>query len=87
MEETKRRRDIQLAYNKKNGIIPQTIVKSISEEQTIVLNEVKHLPRAEIPKRIAELDLEMRKAADDLQFELAIELRDQINQLKKELER
>lgn len=82
--ETNRRRDIQLAYNKKHKITPKTIIKPV-EEQSIILKDTKHIPAKEKERMIPTLELEMRAAAEKLDFELAISIRDQIASLKKEL--
>jgi excinuclease ABC subunit B len=79
--ETERRRKIQTEFNKKNGITPQTIVKPISEPE-IEVKDVKHIPKKEVPAMISELEQKMKKAADDLNFELAIFLRDRIETLR-----
>lgn len=84
LEETERRRNIQVAYNKKNKVKPITIKKPI-EEQTIVIKDTKHIPRKEKEKLVPQLEKEMRQAAEDLDFELAISLRDQLKSLKDEL--
>jgi len=81
LEETERRRNIQLEYNKKHGIIPTTIVKPI-KEKLVEVKDIKHIPKKDIPKMIVDLEIEMRKAADELNFERAIYLRDRINRLK-----
>jgi excinuclease ABC subunit B len=81
LEETERRRKIQLEYNKKHGITPTTIVKPV-KEKIVDVKDVKHIPKKDIPNMIVELELEMRKAADELNFERAIYLRDRINRLK-----
>jgi len=81
LEETERRRKIQLDYNKKHGITPTTIVKPV-KEKIVDVKDVKHIPKKDIPNLIVELELEMKKAADDLNFERAIYLRDRINRLK-----
>lgn len=79
---TKDRRARQERYNEQQGIVPQTIVKSIPQA-SVVLKTVKHLPKNELPKVIAELEAEMNMAAEKLDFERAIELRDLIAQFKK----
>ncbi len=84
IKETERRRKIQLEFNKKNKITPKTIVKPI-EEQTIIVKDTKHIPNKEKEKLIPVLEKEMKEAAEKLDFELAISLRDQINGLRKEL--
>ena len=81
IEETERRRNIQLEYNKKHGIIPTTIIKPI-KEKLVEIKDVKHIPKKDIPKMIVDLEIEMRKAADELNFERAIYLRDRIDRLK-----
>jgi excinuclease ABC subunit B len=82
--ETNRRREIQLEYNKKHHIVPKTIKKSV-EEQQIILKDTKHIPRKEKERLVSQLEVEMRAAADRLDFELAIALRDQLSLLQKEL--
>jgi excinuclease ABC subunit B len=83
--ETERRRNVQLEYNRKNGITPTTIVKPIQEPQ-IEVKDIKHIPKKAIPAMISELDLKMRKAADSLDFEFAIMIRDRIESLKKKVQ-
>jgi excinuclease ABC subunit B len=83
--ETERRRNIQLEFNKKHGIVPTTIVKPI-KEKLVEVKDVKHIPKKDIPKMIVDLELEMRAAADSLDFEKAIFLRDKINRLKQQIE-
>jgi len=84
IDETNRRRKIQLDYNKKHNITPQTIRKDI-EEQSIVLKDTKHIPTKEKENLVSRLEIEMRAAAEKLDFELAIALRDQMALLKKDL--
>jgi excinuclease ABC subunit B len=84
LEETKRRRQIQIEYNKKNKITPKTIKKPI-EESHIIVKDTKHIPKTEKQKMIPQLEKEMRAAADNLDFELAIAIRDQISVLQEEL--
>jgi len=81
IDETNRRRNLQVTFNKKHNITPTTIVKPI-KEKVIDVKDTKHIPKKDIPKMIVELELEMRDAADDLNFEKAIFLRDKINRLK-----
>ena len=82
LEETNRRRDIQLKFNRKHNIIPTTIVKPI-KEKLVDIKDTKHIPKKDIPKIIIDLEIEMRKAADNLDFERAIFLRDKLNTLKQ----
>ena len=89
IDETDRRRTIQLAYNEEHGITPQTIRKEVrgviratvdAEEE--VLESLSSMKPAEREAAIAKLEEEMKQAARDLQFERAAELRDLILELK-----
>jgi len=84
IKETQRRRTLQEQYNKKNKITPQTIIKPIKEKE-VEVKDIKHIPKKDIPNVIIELETEMELAADKLDFETAIHLRDRIKNLKKEL--
>jgi excinuclease ABC subunit B len=94
IEETKRRRRIQEAFNKAHGITPQTIVKPVYDviEATKVIEEkesykperTEKLSRREKQLLIQRLEKEMKKAARELHFERAAELRDAILELKAE---
>ncbi|WFN37795.1 excinuclease ABC subunit UvrB [Methanomicrobium antiquum] len=79
--ETKRRREIQIEFNKKHGIHPKTIIKPIKEKEAD-LTDIKHLPKKEIPNLLIELESEMQMAANSLEFERAIKLRDQIKKIR-----
>ena len=92
IKETNRRRKIQMEYNEKHGITPQTIIKDIrdvlevtkvaeSAEDYKVNEEIKK--EENIPKLIEKYTEEMMEAAKNLQFERAAELRDIIQKLKK----
>lgn len=89
--ETNRRRKIQAEYNKKHNITPKTIKKGVRDiiEATIVAEEeVEYkdsFTREEIEEIIGSLETEMLKAAEELNFEKAAELRDKIIELKKKL--
>ncbi|MBR5614738.1 MAG: excinuclease ABC subunit UvrB [Clostridia bacterium] len=90
ISETQRRRKIQTEYNQKHNIVPQTIKKDVREiiEATVDEKDVRKnaLPdNIEIKeKTIAELTVEMKKAAELLQFELAAKLRDEIKRIQGE---
>ena len=84
LAETKRRRELQLRYNEEHGITPKTIVKPIHGE-VVALKDEKSLPRKEIPNLIIELEAKMREAAENLQFEEAIRLRDHARKLKEKI--
>jgi excinuclease ABC subunit B len=85
VSETERRRNMQLEFNKVHGIAPVTIKKPIREKE-IDIKDVKHIPKAEIPNLIIELETNMDAAAEALDFERAIVLRDRIRQLRGETE-
>lgn len=84
LEETNRRRAIQLEYNTVHHIIPATIIKPI-KEKLVEITDVKHIPKKDVPAIIVNLEEEMRRAADELDFEKAIALRDRINRLRQNL--
>jgi len=82
ISETDRRRAIQMAYNKAHGITPKTIIKPIPKGE-VKVRDVKHIPKRDIPGMIEELQAEMAKASEELDFEKAIELRNQIRKLRE----
>lgn len=87
IDETKRRRFIQTKYNEEHGIIPQTIKKKIMEVVSVKdddLKNKKHRTKDEIhnTKLLRQLEEEMKKAAKELDFERAMELRDIIFEMK-----
>ncbi|MBN2733919.1 MAG: excinuclease ABC subunit UvrB [Methanomicrobiaceae archaeon] len=81
--ETKRRRQMQIEYNEKHGISPKTIIKPIREKE-VELTDTKHIPKSEIPNLLIGLESEMQGAADSLDFERAIMLRDKIKKIRAE---
>ncbi len=91
LKETNRRRKLQVEFNEKNHITPQTIVKEIADITDRIreskLAEIKRLkefvPQNEVPDLIRGLEDEMQMAAMELNFELAAEIRDRIKELKK----
>ena len=84
ISETKRRRTMQSAYNAEHHITPQTIIKPVKEKE-VDIKDIKHVPKNEIPNVVIELEKQMRDAADNLDFERAIALRDQIKKLNERL--
>jgi len=96
IDETARRRQIQMQYNEEHGITPQTIKKAvrdlISISKTIAKEEIQFekdpesMSREELEKLIGSVQKQMKKAAADLNFEAAAELRDKMIELKKQLE-
>jgi excinuclease ABC subunit B len=89
MAETERRRKVQLAYNKKHGITPATIRKAIKDiapksSGQIEGHNVKKIRKDRIPELIRELEDKMTLAVQNLEFERAAELRDEIDMLKEQ---
>ncbi len=88
--ETERRRKVQEEFNRKHGITPTTIIKSISESQLELHDDGEgegagKLTKGEIRAIAINLEMEMQKAAEELDFERAIELRDQLSELQRKL--
>lgn len=89
IDETDRRRNIQIEYNKKHNIIPKTIIKEIRD----VISNNKEIEEKELPKMskqekvnlINQIEVQMREAAKNLEFERATELRDILFELKAEI--
>jgi excinuclease ABC subunit B len=84
MDKTERRRALQMAYNQEHGIVPCTIKKPI-RDKVVEITDTRHIPKTDIPNIIIELEAEMMAAADRLEFERAIQLRDTVKRLEKEL--
>ena len=84
IEETERRREKQKEYNKKHGITPQTIIKSVPEQVT-TLDESKLKSAHDLTTDIIEIEAQMKKYSEDLDFERAIECRDRIKRLEQEI--
>ena len=85
VKETTRRRQIQMLYNEKNGIIPKTIIKPITNTLEITKKankDKKKLSKLEKEKEISRLENMMREASSILDFEQAIVIREQIKELK-----
>ena len=95
IDETKRRRKVQQAYNEAHGITPQTIQKSVREliaiSKKVAADEVKYakdpesMSKTELEKTIADIQKKMQKAAAELNFEAAAEYRDKMITLKNML--
>ncbi len=93
MGETERRRAIQEAYNKKHGITPKTIIKAVhdiaEEGRKLELRRPKYdhtkIPRDEKKRLMEELEKQMEIAAQNLEFEKAADLRDEVELLRREL--
>jgi excinuclease ABC subunit B len=102
IDETNRRREIQIAYNREHGITAETVKKGISDITEFLALEDRVVPRSsrkrakreeelrspdELERLIVELEEEMFAAAEDLRFEYAAKLRDEIKDLRHELDR
>ena len=107
ISETARRRQLQIEYNSKHGINPQTVRKAIGDilsvlrpsntapmpgkgkrrdhERDKVVRELRALPQGELARLIMTLEEEMNQAAEELRFEYAARLRDEVKELKREL--
>ncbi|HUZ16636.1 MAG TPA: excinuclease ABC subunit UvrB [Gaiellaceae bacterium] len=100
LDETTRRRAVQLAYNEEHGIEPATILKGVSDIGALFQLDAPHVPgrrrrgeskvegmsREELEKLVVTLEEEMYVAADELRFEYAAKLRDEIKELRRELQ-
>lgn len=86
ISETRRRRLTQIEYNKKHKIIPKSIQKAIPSK-VANLDDVKHKSPHDLAKDIVDLEADMKKYAEDLDFEKAIECRDRIQRIQKEIEK
>lgn len=96
IDETERRRKVQMAYNEEHGITPKTIQKSVRDliavskkvaaEELRMEKDPESMSEEELEKLIKELSKQMKKAATELNFEAAAELRDKIVELKQQLQ-
>jgi excinuclease ABC subunit B len=100
VDETNRRREIQLRYNEEHGITPESIIKGVSdiaeflslESPTVPgrrrrgRRQVEGMRPEEIEKLVVSLEEEMYAAAEELRFEYAAKLRDEIKELRRELQ-
>lgn len=85
VDETNRRREMQIEYNRVHGITPITIHKPIREKE-VEIQDTKHIPRSELPNMIIQVETEMQEAAERLDFERAIMLREKLKKLNKEVD-
>ena len=98
IEETNRRREVQVEFNEEHDITPATIDKEVRDvlrpvdmvaeskgDYTVDEEEQEQLSVAELKDKIKELEIEMKEAADELQFEKAAEIRDQIEELREKI--
>ena len=97
LDETERRRAIQMAYNEEHGITPKTIRKSVRDlisiskkvarEEIQLKKDPESMSKKEMEKLIQDVEKKMKKAAAELNFEAAAQLRDQMVELKKMLQK
>ena len=96
IDETRRRRELQMRYNEEHGITPQTIRKAVrdlisiskkvAKQEEVLEKDPESMSREELEKLIKDLQRQMKKAAVDLDFETAAKLRDNMIELKKHLQ-
>jgi excinuclease ABC subunit B len=88
ISETERRRKKQMLYNQKHGITPTTIVKAVAkrEDEAGINVEIKSMSTKDLSKLAIEIETRMKRYAEDLDFEKAIQLRDQLTKIKKALD-
>jgi excinuclease ABC subunit B len=100
IDETERRRGIQLAYNRMHGITPQPIVKKVknsilafldvsrrlnAQQLEVVYEQADEIPLEQVPQFISQLEVQMKEAAKNLEFEEAAKYRDRIKHLRDKL--
>ena len=88
ISETERRRKKQMLYNRKHGITPKTIVKAVAkrEDDAGINVEIKSMSAKDLSKLAVEIETNMKRYAEDLDFEKAIQLRDQLTKIRKVLD-
>ena len=86
--ETERRRKKQILHNQKHGITPKTIVKAVAkrEDDAGINVEIKSMSAKDLSRLAIEIETNMKRYAEDLDFEKAIQLRDQLTKIKKVLD-
>ena len=87
IDETNRRRAIQNKFNQDNGITPETIKHNVKNTLEITKKEETKFTKAQLPKQIEIVRLQMKQAANNLDFEKAIVLREELNKLEKQLKK
>lgn len=87
IDETERRRQIQHQYNVDNNITPQTIRHNVKNTLEITKKQTQEFTKNQLPKQIEIVRLQMKQAANNLDFEKAIILREELNKLEKQLKK
>ena len=87
IDETNRRRQIQHQYNLDNGITPQTIRHNVKNTLEITKKQTQEFSKNQLPKQIEIVRLQMKQAANNLDFEKAIVLREELNKLERQLKK
>lgn len=96
IRETERRRKVQMAYNEEHGITPQTVKKAVRDlisiskkvasEELQMEKDPESMSKSELEKVIKDMTKQMKKAAAELNFEMAAQVRDKLVELKKQLQ-
>ncbi|WP_461810483.1 excinuclease ABC subunit UvrB [Faecalimonas sp.] len=96
IRETERRRKVQMAYNEEHGITPQTVKKAVRDlisiskkvaaEELQMEKDPESMSKSELEKMIKDMTKQMKKAAAELNFEMAAQVRDKLVELKKQLQ-
>jgi excinuclease ABC subunit B len=88
ISETERRRKKQMLYNQKHGITPKTIVKAVAkrEDEAGINVEIKSMSAKDLSRLAIDIETNMKRYAEDLDFEKAIQLRDQLTKIRKVLD-
>ena len=73
-----------MRFNRVHGITPKTIVKKVTQKKRVIKG-IRHMAKSDVQRQIIEFDAEMREAAERLDFESAIQLRDAIRDLSQSL--
>ena len=96
IRETERRRKVQMSYNEEHGITPQTVKKAVRDlisiskkvaaEELQMEKDPESMSKSELEKMIKDMTKQMKKAAAELNFEMAAQVRDKLVELKKQLQ-